>query len=342
MAGLGEACSHVGSVLFALERWSREEVDDNEQSCTDILNQWLIPPKKAIDYAEIKDIFSQKEPPISSYDFQVPESTSVELNEFVMKLITEEVNPSVGQFIQTPRKRSSNNTESKDSDFHPDPSVLKHLFCQLFDPDLVGKPLIELRMIGDLKLCDFHYTLSLVEQIVKLTMCQTSSWYWEKFRAGRITASVFKAVTRTSLENPSMSLIKRICYPEDCKFSSSATRYGCNHEKDALEAYALKAMTEHSNFQREETGLHLHAEKPFFGASPDAITECDCCGKGAVEIKCPYCLRDGTTIKQYATKKGSPVQITEAGYKMDPNHQYFYQVQMQMYVLDVKFCDFVI
>ncbi|XP_055525045.1 uncharacterized protein LOC129718359 [Wyeomyia smithii] len=66
MAGLGEVCSHVGTVLFALECWCREDVDDNEPSCTDILNQWLVPPKKAIDYAEIKDIFRQKDQPTAS------------------------------------------------------------------------------------------------------------------------------------------------------------------------------------------------------------------------------------------------------------------------------------
>lgn len=27
---------------------------------------------------------------------------------------------------------------------------------------------------------------------------------------------------------------------------------------------------------------------------------------------------------------------------MDPNHQYFYQVQMQMHVLRANFCDFVV
>ena len=28
------------------------------------------------------------------------------------------------------------------------------------------------------------------------------------------------------------------------------------------------------------------------GASPDGIVQCDCCGKGVVEIKCPFSCRD--------------------------------------------------
>ncbi|KAJ8911112.1 hypothetical protein NQ315_003374 [Exocentrus adspersus] len=30
--------------------------------------------------------------------------------------------------------------------------------------------------------------------------------------------------------------------------------------------------------------------RPEFGASPDALIKCDCCGMGCIEIKCPYLL----------------------------------------------------
>lgn len=42
-------------------------------------------------------------------------------------------------------------------------------------------------------------------------------------------------------------------------------------------------------------------ERPYIGPSPDALT-CDCCGKGAVEIKCPLCVKDSlcdTNDSQY-------------------------------------------
>jgi len=45
------------------------------------------------------------------------------------------------------------------------------------------------------------------------TRTQFNSKQWFSFRTGRITASRFKAVCRTSLENPSKSLLKEICYP---------------------------------------------------------------------------------------------------------------------------------
>ncbi|XP_055622158.1 uncharacterized protein LOC129765758 [Toxorhynchites rutilus septentrionalis] len=160
MAGLGEVCSHVGSVLFALECWSRKEVNENEPSCTDILNRWLVPPKKAVNCGEIKDIFSQKDQPVSRYDFQIPECPAKELNVFIRKLIDNGENPSVGQFMENTRKHSNVNSSLCDIDLYP--NMLKILFCQFFDPNLRGKSLNELREIGNSKLRNMRYTRPLV------------------------------------------------------------------------------------------------------------------------------------------------------------------------------------
>ena len=37
----------------------------------------------------------------------------------------------------------------------------------------------------------------------------------------------------------------------------------------------------------------IHEEYQFLAATPDGIIECECCGQGVLEIKCPYCIRDG-------------------------------------------------
>ena len=47
-------------------------------------------------------------------------------------------------------------------------------------------------------------------------------------------------------------------------------------------------QTVHVNFTIAKSGLVLNPEWPHLGASPDDIVQCDCCGKGVVEIKCPY------------------------------------------------------
>ena len=64
---------------------------------------------------------------------------------------------------------------------------------------------------------------------------QSKSKEWFRFRSGRITASRFKAVCKTSVEKPSQSLSKSICYPESTKFTNDATTWGCQHEQFQLQ-----------------------------------------------------------------------------------------------------------
>lgn len=64
------------------------------------------------------------------------------------------------------------------------------------------------------------------EQAVRLeeiTRKQSNSKTWFRFRAGRVTASKFKAAASTNVAQPSQSLIKQICYPESQQFKTSAT-----------------------------------------------------------------------------------------------------------------------
>lgn len=58
----------------------------------------------------------------------------------------------------------------------------------------------------------------------------------------------------------------------------------------------------HTNFKFTECGLFVNIEYPYFGASPDGIVECDCCGRGVLEIKCPYTLK-GRDIGFFLSKE---------------------------------------
>ena len=71
------------------------------------------------------------------------------------------------------------------------------------------------------------------KHIESATRDQAQSTVWFRYRAGRVTASRFKAAACTDPTQPSQSLLKMICYPESYKFSNAATRWGCEHEKSA-------------------------------------------------------------------------------------------------------------
>ena len=114
----------------------------------------------------------------------------------------------------------------------------------------------------------------------------------QDMRAGRITASNLRKVLHTDFSKPSVSLLKTICYPHTLKFYSEACKYGQQHEADALHVYSDNMKITHPFFELQKSGLVLDTENPFIGASHDGIISCSCCGKGVVEVKCPFSCRD--------------------------------------------------
>ena len=78
---------------------------------------------------------------------------------------------------------------------------------------------------------------------------------WYKYRSGRVTASRMKVVCSTAIENPSRSLIKSICYPDVCSFSSKQTDWGTKKEKCARELYRKEIGPSHKNFEVRMWGL---------------------------------------------------------------------------------------
>ena len=67
------------------------------------------------------------------------------------------------------------------------------------------------------------------------------------------------------------------------------------HEEVARKAYTAYASKEHTDLRVQECGLIVDPKMPFLGASPDGLVSCKCCGKGVIETKCPFTVKDGLT-----------------------------------------------
>ena len=66
------------------------------------------------------------------------------------------------------------------------------------------------------------------------------------------------------------------------------------NEDEAQKEY-LDFVKEHHNCYNLEyfdSGLHVNPSFPHLRATPVGVVTCDCCGKGLIEIKCPYKHRD--------------------------------------------------
>ena len=71
-------------------------------------------------------------------------------------------------------------------------------------------------------------------------------------------------------------------------FTSKATKWGCEHEKIAIETYTNQ---HHSGFIVSCSGLVVHTSYPHIGASPDGS---DDCGTG---LQCPFLCKHKTFLE---------------------------------------------
>lgn len=275
MAGLGESCSHVASVLWAIEAGVKKR---ESLTVTDKLAYWVLPTAvKNIPYARIKDI-----------DFF--KST----NEPDQTLLVTPSNARFTRFLKSvqfnsPSKPAAFSLIPGLSDAYV-PSSLKQdlppLLLELYDRDLTAKPFGEILKTALLK-ANAYYTITETQQqaVERETREQSNSRMWFRMRAGRVTASKYRMACHTDPAQPSQSLIMQICYPETAKFSTEATKWGCSQETCAREDYAAKVKCSHEDFDIKNCGLFISKQNAFIGASPDGLVQCKCCGQGICEIK---------------------------------------------------------
>ena len=130
------------------------------------------------------------------------------------------------------------------------------------------------------------------QKVADKTCGQSTNDAWFELRTGVITASRMLAVVRkidgngeiknkTAADNLVSSILN---YKPPV--STKATQWGILNEPAAREKYRRLMTKVHNDFQLNETGLVLSTGYPYLGASPDAVVNCSCCGKGAAEFKC--------------------------------------------------------
>ena len=243
MAGLGEACSHIAAVLFALEANTQIK---KSMSCTSLPCTWLPPSFQSVMYSPVFEMdFKQKKQsePSTAKISEMPDPSEEELQSLYRDIVAGR--PALLSLV---------------SGFSDD-------YMPLSEKGVLPKPLTDLYKAEYLDLarsdllakCEEIYSTVTSEEasaIEENTRGQNTSKLWFQQRAGRVTASRLKAAVKTNVAKPSQSLIKSICYPESTQFRSKATAWGCAHEKDARTQYASEMVNEHPDFSLSECGHH--------------------------------------------------------------------------------------
>ncbi|XP_077375730.1 uncharacterized protein LOC144017729 [Festucalex cinctus] len=325
MSDLSKHCSHAVATLFAVEtRVKKAQV----MSCPDVRQEK--PQATSMPHSEVADIDTTT----NKID-EIPVPTSPEKAAFYQSLSESVVSCALLTVLPDIHKR-----------FMPI-SVLKTLpppLTSLYQNKYERIHEEDLRKVADEVFRNMKITEEQVATVEKVTRNQ-SAWattLWYRQRAGRLTTSDFKALTRTSIERPSLSLINRICYPGSCVLSRDDTRWGCKHAKTAMKLYSSIQASSHPAFTTRECGFVVWKENPHMGASCDSIVRCKCCGVGCVQIKCFHCLQQEglTAVDHDHSFYCFRDDWCEIPLKQDD--AYYLRVQAQLRITNSNYCDFVV
>ena len=231
-------------------------------------------------------------------------------------------------------------------DHEPEPSMEPNLppsLLDYYDAKYLNCSETELSVIA-IDICDkLKVTQEEADFLETSTREQSVSTVWHDYRKGRITASHFHEVLRYTGKSYPNSIVKSIMQYRNFNQNIPALKWGRENEENARKEYLMAMEGSHTNVQVRSSGLVINPSYPFLGASPDGIVVCDCCGEGLIEIKCTYKYRhDSPTSSSaladhhYFLKDGENGDI-----HLSSTHQYYDQVQGQLGICDVKFCDFV-
>ena len=186
---------------------------------------------------------------------------------------------------------------------------------------------------------------SLAEQkrISESTRGQIQNKKWFEERKIRLTASNFKEIVRRK-KYPCQKLLKRLCCKSSKPFSSKHTEWGRQAEPIALAQYKLKYEADGYQISGQDLGLIVSPRFPYLGASPDWFVTLQKDGvveHGLVEVK-SLSKHAIFSPQQAATFPNSFYTIDNGVLKIDTDHTYYYQIQGQLSICEMDWCDLVV
>ena len=177
------------------------------------------------------------------------------------------------------------------------------------------------------------YTQDQVQQVEKVTRGQYKNRTFLDYKVGVISASVAHSVHVQCTDSvAAVSTAERICGNGPNIDHLPQIKYGRTHEDSARKDYEKRNQKTHQQLTVRTCGLFKKKEHIYFGASPDGLISCKCCGQGVLEIKCPYSLvqRKNTSAALLRHAATLPY-ITKSGeeFNLKQSHTYYSQVQWQ-------------
>ena len=340
-------CKHIAALLFGLQTFVQGLTDRSDIGVTDKLAKWTNPVRSSrpvkITQLDLRAEPNNDTPAKPTGQFYTPvhvpeEQVAADNNDIekkVYKLMKNEKLHACAAYTLS---------DSSESEYEFEKSAHDNVFD-------VAKGFIATESTITDKSCDkfvdvlkTYYEKSVCEQICDLTVSQSNcdDWYYQ--RLGRITASNVHTCLHFTGRNENGSLIKQILGQNSMSnINVASLNHGKKCESKAREMYIEQQRKCHRNFSCKLSGFVISNQVPFIGASPDGVVECECCGEGCIEIKCPYSHAEKSAseaacldLKNFEVVEGVP------HLKQNESSAYFCQIQCQLAVTKRDWCDLVV
>ena len=170
-------------------------------------------------------------------------------------------------------------------------------------------------------------TLSQSHLIEEATRCQSATPEWQSLRKERVTASHFREASHVSGTSSAGRLAERII--RGTKQTTLIKRW-LEMEAGALKDYAIL-----KNLNLTKCWLVIHPDAPWLGASPDGLIydPLERPSFGLVEIKCQ-------NVASYVDCNF--LRADHGLHKLKEIHYYYWQIQGQLPITGMAWCDFVV
>jgi hypothetical protein len=315
------SCKHIAALCYALEEFVRIGKSDRDyQTCTSRLQTWNQPRKRKLDSSSVYEIdFSKKvygKDPKKARKLQDPRLPAFR-----------ESRPSVANQVLL----ENINIISLDCGFskimsREKPKTAEHIISP---PKAQPVSIDEIYQRAEKVKKNLFVSDAERNMISNKTQQQSKTKLWNEYRKYRITASKCKRALQNPTTSPTKAISEILHYKTN--FQTQKMRQGLEDECKILKLYEDKL-----GCKVHKVGFIISSTHPFLGASPDGEVFKRC----LVEVK--RIFPGEMSLTQAVCKRRICKMQCGNQLVLNEKHQYFYQVQQQLYCMEYEHSDLVI
>lgn len=330
-------CKYVAALLFGLQAFVQDLTDRSTIGVTDKLAKWTNPTRSSrpikvvqLDLRKEPNCETPAKPTVQFYKpvhLQQNETESNVIEKQIYKLMKTQKLEACATYTLS---------DSSESEYEFENSIHSNVLDLAKSADQSYENFVNILKT--------YYEENVCKEIFMESKSQSSCDVWFYQRFGRITASVVHSCLHFTGRNENGSLLKQILSQNNMTYNNIASlNHGEKYESKARDLYVEKQNIDHNSFSCDLSGLVIYNDFPFIGASSNGLVQCNCCGKGCIEIKCPFSCAQMTAYD--AVCHDSKIFKIEQGVpslKTNESSPYFCQIQCQLAVTKRKWCDLII